>query len=63
MSALKFKIDIEYLLPLLDLFLSLLMRQVSGLHKIDLDAYAEQAEIYMKTTNDYSKLVGETGPI
>jgi len=41
MSLLKFKIDIEYLLPALDLFLSLLMREVSGLHQIDLAAYAE----------------------
>ena len=63
MSPLKFKIDIEYLLPALDLFLSLLMRKVSGLHMIDLEAYAEQSEIYMTKTNDYSKLIGGTGPI
>ena len=63
MSFLKLKLDIEYLLPLVDLFMSLLIREVSGLHLIDLDAYSEQSIIYMTKTNDYSKLIGDTGPI
>ena len=57
------KIDIEYLLPLLDLWISLVVRKVSGCHQIDLAAYAEQSKIYMTTTNDYAKLIGDTGPI
>ena len=57
------KIDIEYLFPLIDLYISLLIREVSGLHQIDLAAYVEQSEIYMKKTNDYSQLIGDTGPI
>lgn len=60
---LKFKIDIEHLLPICDLWISLVVRQVSGLHQIDLAAYAEQSKIYMTKTNDYSKLIGDTGPI
>ena len=59
----SFKIDIEYLFPLIDLYISLVVRTVSGLHQIDLAAYVEQSEIYMKKTNDYSKLIGDTGPI
>lgn len=47
MSFLKFKIDIEYLLPILDLWISLVVRKVSGVHVIDLEAYAEQSQIYM----------------
>lgn len=58
-----FKIDIEYLFPLIDLWMSLVVRSVSGCHQIDLGAYAEQSEIYLKQTNDYSKLIGDTGPI
>jgi len=58
-----FKLDIEYLLPLLDLWISLVIRKVSGVHVIDLEAYAEQSQIYMQKTNDYSKLIGDTGPI
>jgi hypothetical protein len=56
-------IDIEYLLPILDLYSSLVIRGVSGLHKIDLPAYAEQSAIYLNGTKDYAKLVGDTGPI
>ena len=62
-SKFLFKIDIEYLYPLIDLFTSLLIRNVNGLHEIDLHAYAEQSKIYMHGTADYSKLIGETGPI
>jgi alpha-1,3-mannosyltransferase len=36
---------------------------VSGLHQIDLAAYAEQSKIYMTGSADYSKLIGDTGPI
>ena len=46
-SALSIKLDIEYLLPLMDLYTSLLIRKVNGLHQIDLHAYAEQSKIYM----------------
>ena len=56
-------IDIEYLLPILDLYSSFVIRGVSGLHKIDLPAYAEQSAIYLNGTKDYAKLVGDTGPI
>ena len=59
----KIKLDIEYLLPLIDLFMSILIRNVSGLHQIDLAAYAEQSKIYMNGSSDYSKLIGDTGPI
>lgn len=59
----KLKLDIEYLLPLVDLFMSLLIRKVSGCHQIDLAAYAEQSMIYMNGSADYSKLIGDTGPI
>jgi len=59
----KVKIDIEYLLPLIDLFTSILIREVSGLHQIDLAAYAEQSKIYMTGSAAYSKLIGDTGPI
>jgi len=57
------KIDIEILWPIIDLFTSLVIRKVSGCHQIDLAAYAEQSLIYMKGNNDYSKLIGDTGPI
>lgn len=32
MSKYKLKIDIEYLLPILDVFLSILIRSVGGIH-------------------------------
>ena len=60
----KVSIDIEYLLPILDLWMSLVIRKISGLHQIDLEAYREQSAIYLKSSNpDYSKLIGDTGPI
>lgn len=63
-SALSFNIDIEYLFPLIDIYTSILIRNVNGLHQIDLHAYAEQSRIYLQDGQaDYSKLVGETGPI
>lgn len=62
-SAFSIKLDIEYLLPLLDLYTSLLIAKIGGFGKIDLDAYAEQSKIYMHGSSDYSKLIGETGPI
>lgn len=62
-SHLAFKIDIEYLFPLIDLWMSIVVRKISGCHQIDLAAYAEQSEIYLKHTSDYSKLIGDTGPI
>lgn len=62
-SPFKFRLDIEYLFPLLDLWMSVIVIAVSGCHNIDLEAYAEQSEIYLKKTNDYSKLIGDTGPI
>lgn len=40
-TAFKIKLDIEYVLPILDLYTSLLIRSVNGLHQIDLHAYAE----------------------
>ena len=36
---------------------------MSGTHIIDLEAYREQSAIYLNGTSDYSKLIGETGPI
>ena len=57
------KIDLEHLLPILDLWISLVVRKVSGCHQIDLAAYAEQSKIYMTKTNDYARLIGDTGPI
>ena len=60
----SFNIDIEYLFPLIDIYTSILIRNVNGLHQIDLHAYAEQSRIYLQDGQaDYSKLVGETGPI
>lgn len=62
-SWFKFKLDIEILFPLIDIWMSYVVRKTGGCHLIDLAAYAEQSEIYLKQTNDYSKLVGDTGPI
>ena len=62
-SSLSFSLDIEYLFPLLDLWMSVIVIAVSECHNIDLEAYAEQSAIYLKHTNDYSKLIGDTGPI
>lgn len=64
MASKKLKIDIEYLLPLLDLFLSLVTRAARLYHRfgdVDLATYAAQSWIYMTKTNDYSDLWGETG--
>ena len=49
----KFKIDIEYLIPLLDLFLSILFRYNLDIHTIDLDAYVEESLYYIKGNKDY----------
>ena len=59
----KFTVDIEILLPLIDLWLSLIFKTIAGVHMIDQEAYIEQSKIYMTGSADYAKLVGNTGPI
>ena len=39
MSFLKIKVDIEYLLPLIDLYTSLIFAFICGPNNIDLQAY------------------------
>jgi len=64
-SPLAFKIDIEYLLPILDLWVSLVFAFVCGPNNIDLQAYIQQSNHYLDDPDgaDYTKLLSDVGPV
>lgn len=65
MSPLKLKIDIEYLLPIIDLWTSLVFAFVNGPNNIDLQAYIQQSNHYLDDPDgaDYTKLLSDVGPV
>ena len=65
MANLKIRLDVETLLPLLDLWTSLVFKAVCGPNNIDLMAYIEQSNHYLDSPDgaDYTKLLSECGPV
>lgn len=64
-AFLRFKIDIEYLVPLVDLWTSLVFAFVCGPNNIDLQAYIQQSNHYLNDPDgaDYTKLMSDVGPV
>ena len=65
MTFLKFKMDIEILLPLLDLWTSLVFALICGPNNIDMQAYIQQSNHYLDNPDgaDYTKLLSDVGPV
>ena len=64
-SQIKFYLDLEIIVPLLDLLVSLIFRKIKGPSNIDFRSYIQQTDTYLDDVDgaDYTKLHGECGPI
>lgn len=59
------KLDLEIVVPMLDLMVSLVYRNINGPQNIDMQAYIQQSNFYLdsETGADYTTLKSECGPV
>ena len=64
-SKSSLKISLEVLLPILDLYISLIYRMICGPQNIDLQAYIQQSNYYLDDPEgaNYKTLRSECGPV